>query len=129
MHNISQTQLINLWMELEDCLHGCNGYGGTDAEIYVHTMMPHTPICEHYNESIRTGACLGEYAEETWANAAKSMYEVFRLFEQKRNCTISIGYCDNKPDLSKDEFRKLGIWFLEVLWTHRIHVKVKKNED
>ena len=91
--------------------------------------MPHTPICEHYNEAIRTDSCLGEAAEETWSAATKSMYEVFKLFEQKRHCTISIYYCDNKPDISKDELRKLGAWFLEFRWAHRIHLKVRKNED
>jgi len=40
---MSMVQALSVWMELEDALHGENGYGGDTAEIYIYRFMAYRP--------------------------------------------------------------------------------------
>ena len=44
MHNMSMTQALSVWMELEDALHGENGYEGATAEIRRSKSATDLPI-------------------------------------------------------------------------------------
>ena len=107
MIDLSTTQLINLWVELEDAYNGVSGFGSCTAEIYAYTVMPCNPSYQHGK---------GQYDAEDELNASKALYEVLTLFKSKRDCIIYI------------EGRRFGKWLLKERFQHRLHIRIKKKK-
>jgi hypothetical protein len=114
MRNLSQVQLINLWSQLEQCLHGTNRYAKDTAEIYANTLFTFVPCCNlPLSTDFGTEANL---AQKTLA--AHSLYEVCTLFSEIRDCRIII------------DGVSLATWIQEYpgAWV-RSHVQVVLKED
>lgn len=106
---ISPNQAIDLWDELVDCYYDSNGYGGTVAEIYIHTMMEHSNTYAHNPQSTM--------CEDESRNACQALYAICKKFESRYKCAVV--FEGGEP--------------LEILKTEplswRIHLKVVKEED
>lgn len=101
---LSPTQLINLWMQLEDAYHGVNSFGGDTAEIYAYTLVASSPIAG-------TKSSLGQQAARDQAvAAAEALDEVLTHFEAVRQCRIEV---DGDEDYGKVE-----------PFDHRVHVRI-----
>lgn len=100
MTHLSIDRILWLWSELEDAWHGCNGFGGDTAEIYVYRFLPYCPT--------------GEPDDEEVAAALKGALEVMLLFQERRNCRLTIGG------------RTIGDWFVATGERHRFHVSVSE---
>lgn len=111
MHNMSMTQALSLWCELEDAYNGVNSYGGEEAEIYVSRAMPYSGLW------LRDGPIAEENNRELALQANRSLYVLFRLYAEKREVDILV---DEQP---------LGEWMVDSRFRHRWHVKVVRGED
>lgn len=111
--NISITQAISLWTQLEECRRKENGYGGDEAEIYAYTLMPSSP--GYHTMSSRSP----EDAEMERA-AGRALREMLLLFDRTyREVRISI-------EGAMAEWIPLSEWNLlgDFRFIHRIHVRV-----
>lgn len=102
---LSSTQLIALWVQLEDAYQGENGFGGDTAEIYAYTLLDHSPLVEKGRET-----SMGrEAAEERAQQAAEALEAVLYHFAAVRQCEIEVDgeeLCEVEP------------------FDHRVHVRV-----
>lgn len=109
MRDISTTQAISLWSELEQAYYDDNKYGGHTAEIYIYRLMPHTPTWG------RTGAILADqWHKEIAEKANGALLELLLHFATKRNCTVLV-----------DGGREPGKWMVESDNRHRWHITVQ----
>ncbi len=116
MINLSTRQLLVLWSELDDALHGKNGFGGDTAEIYAHTLLSVNPSAD----SSVSNRLRKEAKESDAKKAAESLYSVLKLFSKMRDCDI---FVENKNLADVPKSYPFGI---EPIY-HRIHVKVKRK--
>lgn len=106
MLNLSPSQLVKLWHELETCYYKDNRYGKDTAEIYEYTLCQNEPN-EYFSSKHR----------KSTQQAGENLSHVIKMFEEMRNCEITIdGYPFNE-------------WFKESgRVSHRVHVKVIRKE-
>lgn len=104
MTHLSMAQALSLWSELEQALHGTNGYGSDTAEIYIYRLMRRCPTLEAGIDS--------QVAAEEYAQANASLYDLLAHFAVERDATITV------------EGRRLGKWLRRARHDHRVHVKV-----
>ena len=112
MRNVSITQVLSIWTELEEARHGTNGFGSHTAEIYAYRVMPYRPgyniNCE--NDEISDSST-------TQREAARSIVALCKLFiETHERNTLTI------DGLAPDEWLKQNDQFL-----HRCHIEVSKK--
>lgn len=102
--NLSPLQLIDIWSELEDAWNKRNGYGTDTAEIYVYKLAvcPPTYWLSKDEKSER----------EVGAEAAKNLYSILKIFQEKRSCQITI---NDKP---------FGDWLLTEPLYYRCYIRV-----
>lgn len=72
MINVSVSQLLDVWMELEDAYRGENTYGGHIAEVYRYLVQQHSPAWKCESES----------------KAEATLINILKLFAEKRNANI-----------------------------------------
>jgi hypothetical protein len=70
---ISPIQAITFWDQLVRAYHGCANYGGDVAEVYLYSMMSHSPVFANNPDS--------RFAEDVVAQAKQSMRELIAYFE------------------------------------------------
>ena len=116
MHNISTTQLLSLWTELEACYYDTNKYGGHIAEIYMTAILP-GDSCLHALRRNEAGPMLAELANEKIRGANESFLQVLKHFENTHNGA--------KITLEEFPGRELGPWFVDEGMWHRLHVIVR----
>ena len=74
MINVSTSQLLTVWMELEDALRGENSYDEHTAEIYRYTVQR------------QANAFVAEAAND----AEATLLEIYKLFAEKRNAVVKM---------------------------------------
>lgn len=84
--NISPGQIMHIWENLMDCLHGRNGYGGDTAEIYLYTVMQHSPIVAHDQMEGR----VSDRCREVYLEAARTLHGLCRIFEDRQKVRIEL---------------------------------------
>jgi hypothetical protein len=111
MENISMTQALGVWSELEQAYYGDNGYGGDTAEIYAYRIQSYSP-----SALIPLESGFGAKAREEQANqAGKSLYKLIKKFCELRECSIEVESADPEILLRDGLF-------------HRCHVRVLRNK-
>lgn len=90
MQNISMNQALSVWSELEQAYYGCNGYGGTTAEIYAYRIQSCNPSIAFGKESVFGEQAIREQAEK----AGTSLYHLIVKFRADRPCSIDVDGCD-----------------------------------
>jgi hypothetical protein len=115
MLSISPNQIMHLWEELIDASHGCNGYGGDTAEVYVYRFMQHSPSV--VLDRIRHGQGDKDVSDgyrEDYLEAASALHALCRLFEERRGVTIEMAEGPLDSLLGPQTY------------DHRVHLKVIK---
>lgn len=119
LHTISIAQALALWAELEDAFNGRNSHGSQTAEIYAHSLWPHSPsIGKIGAEAALSSPIIGEYSKKIIDDGAKALVQLISIFASKRNCTVKI------DDLSPETWLEDKEPFL-----HRCHVKVIRSDE
>lgn len=103
--SVSVLQALSVWEQLTRALYGDSPYAGDTAEIYVYTVMPHSPLAT---------APLGESGIALYRAGCRTLHGLCRLFEERMGAVVTM------PDGSSID----GL-LDEEPYTHRIHVKVK----
>jgi hypothetical protein len=104
---VSLDQLLGIWTELVEAMHGVNGYGGDTAEIYAYRLLRFDPRILHE-------PWVKQMRREQAIEARVSVYLILKRFESQfdRRCEV-------------DGHKSAWEWFQRVdLFDHRIHVKV-----
>src|SRR5512141_430888 len=98
MHRLSLQTILELWSELEQALHGTNGFGGHTAEIYVYRDLPNTP---------------GGHQENDILGGLDALYGLLMMFSGMRDAAITV------------DGRRIGKWMIDSRNDHRFHVRVR----
>lgn len=113
MHNMSVVQVLSVWMELEDALHGESGYGGDTAEIYIHRFMPYRPGAGSMPpEEAMRAPITGPDVAAAYDRANVSLHSILVHFAKERDAQIEV------------DGNELGEWVKTARNTHRVHVRV-----
>jgi hypothetical protein len=107
--NASTRQVLDVWSDLEDMYAERHGYGGNVAEIYVYKLLPHVP-------SLGMGESFRLQNQEHYQRAKEDFIEIFKLFEERRECKLEIEH-------ARDEWCSVDEYFLGHVPEHRIHVR------
>lgn len=107
--NISMNQAINLWDELHSALQGKNGYGGDTAEVYLYSMMEHSPSYARGHAAM--------FASSSIEHAGHEIYALVNRFEGKHSCFVTM------------EEGELAELIHPDFPYHRIHLKVRRSVD
>ena len=102
--SVSVVQALSVWEQLTQALYGDNPYGGDVAEIYVHTVMPHSPLAAQP---------LGESGITLYRAGCRTLHGLCRLFEKRMDAVVT-----NPDGSSIDDMLD------ESPYTHRVHLKV-----
>jgi hypothetical protein len=84
MTNLSLTQILDIWTELDDAFHGVNGFGGDTAEIYGYTLMQFDPRILH------PGPLALQARADMARQAGDSLAQLLARFISVRRCHIEI---------------------------------------
>jgi len=112
MHNLSMTQALSIWSELEAAYYKKNGFGTDTAEIYIYTAMPYDPTVASLRGVLHESEHARNIAAESFNQANESLCALFTHFSIERDAHIEV------------EGRELGDWLKTARFDHRIHVKV-----
>jgi hypothetical protein len=104
MH-LTINQALNFWDELVTAYMGCNTYGGDVAEIYLYTMMEHTPTFAHNPQST--------LMDDEVRRAKLAMLDLIQRFQKKYDCLVTMDNGD--PVILEGR--------------HRYHLQVTRNES
>ncbi len=101
--HLSMLEALRLWSDLEQALHGTNGFGGHTAEIYAYRFGGR-PIAYEVMASVK---------EETDRHCAHALFDFLALFRsQHPECEVAV------------DGRSFGAWVAERPFGHRSHVTV-----
>lgn len=112
MHNLSMTQALSIWSELEAAYYGKNGFGTDTAEIYIYRAMPYDPTVAALAGVLHESERARSIAADTYDRANESLCALFTHFAKERGAHIEV------------EGRELGEWLKGARFIHRVHVKV-----
>lgn len=107
MINVTPIQIMALWEQLMQCMYKDNSFGTTVAEIYIYTMMPHSPIVAMNHTS--------KLAKEDYAEANQNLYKLCKIFEERNAVEVRF---------ASGETIDLLIQTPEDPFTHRVHLEV-----
>jgi hypothetical protein len=110
--SISQLQFARVWEQLLLAQMQQSPFGGAVAEIYIYTLMPHTPAAAAMPESAQ--------AQEAYRLANHALMQVCELFENEQNVRVVF-----RNGTAWIPIEQLADLYLE---THRLHVRCMKNE-
>ncbi len=114
MNNLSMVQALSLWTDLEQALHGTNGYGGHTAEIYWYRMLSgKSPYTLAVSEPPKDGIVF-EIQRDAHRRVAQSLISLLKHFAVTHP-GVSM-WIDGIP-LSKLKMKEMEIH-------HRVHVKI-----
>ena len=109
-------QALGVWSELEQAYYNDSSWGGDTAEIYIYRLMPYRPGCYKTVEDALNSPILGEDIKEEYRQANRDLHDLLVFFAQQRDVTITV------------DDRELGKWLKKDFNTHRVHVKVIKDD-
>lgn len=109
MHNISMSQALALWSQLEQAYYNDNSFGGDTAEVYLYAV---TPYCPAVASNAKGGGIIGEIVDDHFRKANESLYAILAKFAHDRETTITVNG------------RELGEWLQTANFQHRVHVQV-----
>lgn len=112
MQNLSMTQALSIWSDLEAAYYGKNGFGGDTAEIYIYRAMPYDPTVASLAGVLHESERARSIAGESYDKANASLHTLFVHFAASREARIEV------------EGRELGDWLRTARYDHRIRVKV-----
>lgn len=129
MHNLSMTQVLGVWSELEAAFYDKSTYGGNTTEIYAYRLMPQSPLAQAFIEKSpravadgRFEGMAGEAAVKMLRNAARSLRAIILHFEEThQKCVVVL-------DAGGGEV-PAAAWLSDNYFTHRIHLKVARPQD
>jgi hypothetical protein len=104
--NISINQVLNFWDQLVACFYGVSTFDGTRCEIYLYTMMEHSPTFANNPDS--------KFCEDGVREAKDAMFKLIARFEERYECTV----------LEDGEKPRL-----EGTWRYHLDVKPKGLND
>lgn len=84
--NLSPIQIIAIWDDLTRAYYGKNGYGGSVAQIYLHTCMAHSPAAARFpglTEGFFYEAAIADYAV-----ANQALYDVITMFQARWHAVV-----------------------------------------
>lgn len=119
MKNLSPVQACLIWDDLVEAYHGNHPYGSDVAELYAYRFMRYDPVA-HANVAAKDSKIFIEAQNVVVSEAAQSLYEILALFQKTRDCEILI------QDWGKGAgaWYPLGTWVANILFDHRIHVRI-----
>jgi len=113
MHDLSMTQALSIWSDLEAAYYGKNSFGSDTAEIYIYRLMPFEPLVARVEFGSSPVGKIGEDAmNSTYRQASESLHALLAHFSKTRDARVEI------------EGRELGEWLRSACYMHRVHVKV-----
>lgn len=96
---IPTLELLRLWSELDDALHGRNGFGGSTAKIYAARFGAFGVV------DYSTGAdTFVEVKRDARRLAGRMLHELLSLFATERHALVEIGDREVGPWLADEEF-------------------------
>lgn len=104
MQNLSMTQALSIWSDLEAAYYQKNDFGGDTAEIYIDRAMPYS--------ASTNGNDVSDLANDEYDLANESLHDLFTHFSKTRNARIEVAGSE------------LGSWLRTARFEHRVHVKV-----
>jgi hypothetical protein len=130
MHRLSLVQALSLWSDLDDAYYGKSCFGGEVAEIYVHRLMPHSPIAEEFmNSGPRSkGGIIEQEGMRAMREASDTFRNLLAHYAKKRHAIVEIE--DRVNDVW--EFVDASAYFKSCTETdryqsHRFHVRVRRD--
>lgn len=118
MHNLSMTQALYVWSQLEQAYYEDNSYGGTICELYMYLFKPASPGTERQPpEAINEPGLHGDMLREVVDNANMSLYNILHHFQTVRDVNIKV------------ENRALGVWVQTARYQHRVQVQVTRKTE
>ncbi len=112
MHDLSMTQALSIWSDLEAAYYGKNSFGGDTAEIYIYEAMPYDPTVASLVGVLHESERARSIAGESYDQANASLCSLFTHFSRTHEARIEV------------EDRELGDWLRTARYMHRVHVKV-----
>ncbi len=111
--NIPMIEVLKVWGELVECLHGANGYGGDTAELYAYRFAGDSPSRRLLDKSVR-----GEADAAAALEARQALHSLLSIFEgvYGARCTVN--------------GMSLMLWHSmknKEPFDHRVHVKVSAS--
>jgi len=125
MHNLSMTQALGIWSELEAAFYSKNNFGGDTVEIYAYRLMPRCPTAEKaeavgVNPHQSDASILGEALRDTYRDAARSLRSLILFFEESHaNVRVLVR--------SETGLVPAAVWLSDNFFSHRIHVQVVRG--
>ena len=114
LEQIPLNQLLTLWGELVEAMHGVNHYGGDTAELYAYRFGIDLPATQ----------LGGEIGDEAVADRdhqrAESLYALLKLFEESYEVRVEVL-------TYRDCGRRIGPWLARDRFVHRAHVRVRER--
>jgi hypothetical protein len=130
MHRLSLVQALSLWSDLDDAYYGKSCFGSEVAEIYVHRLMPHSPIAEEFmNSGPRSkGGIIEQEGMRAMREASDTFRNLLAHYAKERHAIVEI------EDRVNDawEFVDASAYFKSCTETdryqsHRFHVRVRRD--
>lgn len=126
MHNLSMSQALGLWSDLEAAYYGKSTYSGDGIEIYAYRLWRHSPSALRYMEQNQLGVergrfdgYSGEAAHDLLNDASRSLRALIVEFEGK--------HPDARVLLHNGTMVPAADWLATNYFVHRIHLKVERK--
>lgn len=108
MHNLSMTQALSIWSDLDDAYYGQHGFGGHVAEIYIYRLMARDPIRE---ARLKPGLDPEPEPRADTIRANESLRALLLHFASMREAMVRV------------DGRLLELWSWPE--SHRLHIEVR----
>jgi hypothetical protein len=128
MHRLSLVQALSLWSDLDDAYYGKACFGSDVAEIYVHRLMPNSPLGDEFiaNGPRTKGGIVEQEGMRVLREASDTFRNLLAHFAEERDAIVEI------EDRVNDawEFVDASAYFKSCTETdrhqdHRYHVRVQ----
>ena len=124
MHRLSVVQAVALWSLLDDAYYGQSHFGGDVAEIYVYTLMAHSPLASECAALGPPIPYLRSLAEQDIREANETFLHLLAHFSIERDANIEVERWNGESW----QFSEIGPWVATLGQSHRFHVRVRPRE-
>lgn len=107
MINVTLSQALDLWTQLEEARHGASAFGGHTCEIYLYTLMRFSPSLMREHDTSKPGY-VGENIREAYEEANTTLHDLLALFAKKNNVRVRV------------DGKELGPWLKTARNTNRL---------
>ena len=109
MLSVSVTQALVLWDQLHAAMNGTNSFGSDVAEIYVHTLMGHSPSFAQSPKS--------QFSKEPAVQACTALYHFCKMFEEQHDVVIT--FAEGEPLDELLDVEEPATWRVHLRVTHK----------